>query len=378
MKMKVCLITPHFFEPYRVVASAHNIAINLAKKDIEVVVLTSSTKDSKKFEQYDNLKIYRIYNIYIPDPFNYTITPTILVSAYKLIKKEKPDIFIVSKYIFFTSFIIPFLKFFKKPVIITTDTFLGVIWFNRSQILNILTKIYTYTFGKFLLELSSEVILLHKYLIPTAKKLGLKRFKVIPNGVNVNKFSNARPPEDIIKQKDEIIITYVGRFDKVKGFDILLEASEGILKIYKNVTFLFVGGVKTKTEKLHKATNNRVIFKGFRGDIPNIMAISDIVVLPSFAEGLPATVMEAMAAKVPVIASSVGGVLCLIEDYKTGLLVQPGDVKALEGKLGELIENKELREKLGRNAHEFIEKNYNLDKIVDEWKRELWSVLKCN
>lgn len=348
--------------------SAYKTAVNLAKGGNDVTVFTSRTEGSLEYEEYDNLRIFRLPAIFIPDPYNYTITPTLFSSLYKLIKEEDPDIFIVSKYYFFTSLSIIFLKLLGKKVVLSVDTFPGVIWFSRSWILNTVTWLYTWAIGRILFNLCDKVVLLHEGLISTAKKLGIPRFRVIHNGVDLDSFQNVKPPEDIVKKDGELFVTYIGRMDKVKGYDVLIEAGRSILGKYKNVKFLFVGG-SSKLEELDKSTDTRMIFTGFRKDVASILSVSDIVVLPSFAEGLPNTIMEAMASKLSVIASNVGGIPYLIKDGETGFLIPPGDVHELEKKLSELIEDKDLRERIGEEARKKIQVDFNWEAIHEEYEK---------
>src|SRR5439155_20245738 len=91
----------------------------------------------------------------------------------------------------------------------------------------------------------------------------------------------------------------------------------------------------------------RVRLAGERRDVPALLAASDILVPPSESEGLPVSVLEAMAAELPVVASSVGGLPELVVDRETGILVPPGDARKLGAALGRLIDDRELRRRLG-------------------------------
>ncbi len=369
-KRKVCIIAPNFLEPHAWMVSAYKTAILLSKNRFDVSVLTSRTKDSKKFERIDGIKVYRMPCFFIPDPFNYTVTPFLCFHLLRIIKKEKPDVFIVNKYMFYTSFSAILLKLFRKRVIVQTDTFPGINWFARSKVLNAGMWVYSRTFGKIILRIADKVVILHEGLISTAKKLKLN-YKVIHNGVDTDDFKNAQPAKDILKIKDKkILVTYVGRLDAVKGYDILLKAAEKIKR--KDIHFLFVCGDKSgeKRELLQKKHKNAA-FLGFRKDIPQILAASDIYVLPSFAEGLPNTLMEAMAAGRACIASNVGGVGVLIEDRKNGLLVKKGEFNALKEKIELLAKDKNLRDSLGSEAKKSIENSFSFKSIAKEWDKVL-------
>jgi len=125
----------------------------------------------------------------------------------------------------------------------------------------------------------------------------------------------------------------VARLQPVKGVEYLIEAAKHVLESIPNTRFLIVGEGPQKAELIHKVhqlnLSSDVIFAGMRGDIPAILSALDLFVLPSLSEALGIAVIEALAAKVPVIATNVGGVTEIVEDGKTGLLVPPKDPLSL-------------------------------------------------
>jgi glycosyltransferase involved in cell wall biosynthesis len=104
-----------------------------------------------------------------------------------------------------------------------------------------------------------------------------------------------------------------------------------------------------------------------RNDVPQILYITDIVVIPSLSEGLSYCALEAMASGKPVIASDIGGLPELIDNNKTGILVTPKDIKGLEAALDAVISDKAKREYLAINAKKFIGRNdFELTSMVDK------------
>ena len=106
--------------------------------------------------------------------------------------------------------------------------------------------------------------------------------------------------------------------------------------------------------------DDRVQLAGERSDVPELLAASDVFVLSSRSEGLPVSVLEAMAAELPIVASRVGGLAELFVDGETGILVSPGDAAALARALGRLVEDSELRRRLGAAGRARAESSFDL------------------
>ena len=121
--------------------------------------------------------------------------------------------------------------------------------------------------------------------------------------------------------------------------------------------------------------SNRVFLLGERNDVPSILASSDVFVLPSNWEGLPYTVIEAMMAGLPVVATSVGGVPELVEDGVTGFLVPRSDPEALAEALQRLIDDPELRERMGKAGRQKAMCEFTLDRMLRETEKVYEEVL---
>jgi glycosyltransferase involved in cell wall biosynthesis len=121
----------------------------------------------------------------------------------------------------------------------------------------------------------------------------------------------------------------------------------------------------------------RVRLAGERSDVPELLAESDVFVLSSRSEGLPVSVLEAMAAELPVVATDVGGLAELVVDGETGILVPPGDEAALTEALGRVVADRELRRRLGTAGRVRAESSFDLSAFrrahLELYERQLGS-----
>ena len=132
--------------------------------------------------------------------------------------------------------------------------------------------------------------------------------------------------------------------------------------------FIFVGDVTGKDDVVERYQSTRIRFLGHRDDVPGILVKVDVFVLASLSEGLPSGLMEAMASGCACVATEVGGIPYLFSESpgEAGLLVPPGDPKALEEALEKLVNDGELRRSLGERARQVIHDHYRMDELAKE------------
>jgi glycosyltransferase involved in cell wall biosynthesis len=137
----------------------------------------------------------------------------------------------------------------------------------------------------------------------------------------------------------------------------LLNAMKEVWYEHNDTNLVFIGkgdlDVDLRATALKINANGRVNFLGWRDDIDQIMPIFDILVLPSLNEGMGRVLVEAMAAGKPVVASNVGGIPDLVKHGYNGLLVPPGDQKALAAAIKELINDPEKARLMGQRGRDF-------------------------
>ncbi|WP_010662162.1 glycosyltransferase [Marinilabilia salmonicolor] len=195
--------------------------------------------------------------------------------------------------------------------------------------------------------------------------------KVVFNGVekvpqNVSTFDYREyiPSEE----NDPIIVLSTGRLAKQKGFKYLISVAADIIQQHPNVYFFLAGRgkledkLKTQVEKLGIEKN--FIFLGFVEDIHPLLKAADVFVFPSLYEGMPNSLLEAMAHGLLVISSNVNGVQELIEDGVNGYTVEPGNVDSLYNVLNHVVSNRSDISILGEKARHFIFDNFAVEKMV--------------
>jgi len=201
----------------------------------------------------------------------------------------------------------------------------------------------------------------------------IKKIVVVPNGTD---FKPDITKKDITNNKD-LIVSYLGNLYEFKGIFDLLKAAKMILEKKINIKFIF-GGPWPKSEPEVKERifgyikenelENNVIFKGLIKieEKEKFFLDTDIFVLPSWSEGHPNVILEAMSAACPVISTrDVGAISETILEGKTGILVDKKDPSAIADAIISLIENPDIRLKMGMEGKRRLEKNYTLEKNIN-------------
>jgi L-malate glycosyltransferase len=172
------------------------------------------------------------------------------------------------------------------------------------------------------------------------------------------------------------LIAVCSRLTPMKGLEHFLEAASVVVRAPHNVRFLIIGGpshigdgsYKVELERYAASLGlgNRVIFTGFRTDIAKILPEIDIAVLPSLSEGLSNSLLEAMVAGVPVIATRVGGTPEAVEDGHNGLLIPPADLDALIRAMKFLLDNPQTRRRMGEEGRRRVLSRFSVEKMVHQ------------
>ena len=205
-------------------------------------------------------------------------------------------------------------------------------------------------------------ILRDAYRIPASK------VQVIHNGIPLTPFERARsvaPLASLIPEEKLPVILTVGRLGQEKGHEHLLNAAA----LVPQATFVIAGegplrqSLEAQARQL--SIDGRVKFLGHREDIQDLLAMCDIFVLPSLSEGLPVSVLEAMAASKPVIASAVGGNKEVVVHGETGLLVSPADPTALAHAIQAVLSDPALAGRLAAAGKARVQQQFSAKTMVE-------------
>jgi len=201
------------------------------------------------------------------------------------------------------------------------------------------------------------------------------KIKLIYNGLDISHFNNATGIRKKIRKELGIlpeinVIITVANLIPYKGHVELIKAAALVVKRHSDTVFLLIGqdrGIRKNLEKLAQQLGlvDHIIFLDQRFDIPQLMAASDISVLPSHEEGFSNVVLESMAAGLPVVATRVGGNPEAIVDGMTGWLVSPQNPEELAYKIVDLLNDPRKARRWGKNGGKRIKENFLVEKMVE-------------
>ena len=213
------------------------------------------------------------------------------------------------------------------------------------------------------------------------------KFRVIPLGLDLDKFqTNREEKREAFRSSfgirgDEVVLTITGRLVPIKNQVLFLEGIKHLLQNSRQTIKAFIvgdGESRTLLEEKARQLNigfstekdikhdQPLVFTSWRSDIDHINAGSDIIVLTSFNEGTPVSLIEAQAACKPVVSTRVGGIEDVVKDNETGLLSDINDTAAFCENLLKMTENKELRCKFGQAGEGYVTTKYSYRRLVTD------------
>jgi glycosyltransferase involved in cell wall biosynthesis len=202
-----------------------------------------------------------------------------------------------------------------------------------------------------------------------------EKLQTIPNGVELDLYRSAKPVDrdGWGWTSNEQVLACIGRLSPEKGQRVLMEAFRTVISRRPEARLLFVGDGPDRPALAALASewglDGTVAFTGARTDVPNVLAASDVVVLPSHHEGLPLVALEAMAAAKPVVATAVGALPSLLANGLHGRLTPAGDAAGLAETIVELLADRAEQARLGAIGHDLVARDYNFETTLRRYAR---------
>jgi len=205
------------------------------------------------------------------------------------------------------------------------------------------------------------------------ESIPVEKITLVPNAIDLRRFtlgtiSRTESRLKLALPPDVPVIAGVGRLNPQKNFSLFLDIAAALSPRFPTLRFLLAGEGPEKEMLREKAVQlglaDRIVFAGYVADTREVYAAADILLMPSRFEGLPMTLLEAMAMNLPVVASKLDGIAEVITDGEDGLLAAPADAPAFTDHLTRLLENPALAAQLGIAARAKIEARFSVERMT--------------
>lgn len=294
-----------------------------------------------------------------------------LCDLVRIIKEEKPDVIhthtskagILGRIA---------AKIARVPLIVHTPH--GHVFFGHFG--PVLSRLFLWT-EKLFAPLTDRVVALtdgEKYDYQELKVYSSDKIVKIHSGVDIEKFKRnsigaVEKKRSLGLDQTGLVVGFIGWLLPIKGPMHLLNAMKEVWRDREDAALVYIGkgdlDVDLRAEALKISANGRINFLGWRNDIEEILPVLDILVLPSLNEGMGRVLVEAMAAGKPVVASNVGGIPDLVKHDHNGLLVPPGDEKALAAAILQLINDPEKAKMMGQCGRELCHQ-FSVEAMIEK------------
>jgi len=207
-----------------------------------------------------------------------------------------------------------------------------------------------------------------------ASGISESKVSIIDNGIDIQRFAISYNKNEIRKKfnirGETQVIGTIGRLTKEKGHLLFIQAARMLRETFPNTFFIVVGDgplrKKLQKKSVELGLQNHLLFMGIRKDIPKLLAVMDIFVLPSLSEGLPMVLLEAMAARKPIVATNVGAISKAITHNKSGILVR-ANVHDLKEGIAALLCHKDKCRSLAKKGYEKVTREFSSEHMAQKY-----------
>ena len=343
----------------------YELCRRLARQGHVLRVFTFNTDCAPAHEVMEGVRVYRAPAIQLTrfTRMQASLSPGLLPLAWRLARSQPPDVIHAHNLFFFSTLSALFLRHVLKRPLVTTLHVGSLRQLGGTS--GLLASTYERVVGRAVVRSSDRLIAVSGAVARHARRLGAGQevVRVIANGVDIDRFHPA-----IGHRNGAFRIACVGRLIFNKGPQYLVEAAPQVLRARPEAEFVFVGDgpLRPQLEKRARqlGVSHRTTFLGTRPDVASILQTCHLLARPSLLEGMPLTVLEAMACGLPVVATPISGTAELVRDGENGLLVPPADPASLARAILRLMEYELLREAQGREARRLVEHGYTWDAVA--------------
>lgn len=347
------------------------LATHLVEYGVDVTIMVPKAADgtTPSLSSINAINLYEIPSVDLTEALGLQcqISPTALLKLRTIIRRHDPDIIHVHNRFFFTSFMIAIWKLFQRDKVPVVTTFhLGPID-DIDGAAGYIARLYERLIGRLLLRTSDAVIAVSDAVAAHARSLDASTVpRVVPNGVDPQEFTPARTGSDDRGKR----ILFVGRLIQNKGPHVLIEALPEVLSAHPDITVEIVGTgpmadeLQARTAELD--LDHVVHFRGYVNSVAARMRDADIFCRPSFSEGMPLTLLEAMASGLPAVVTPVAGVPEVVTDGETGILIEQDNPQELARALMNLLDEPSLAATIGEQAREHVLENYGWEQRTEQ------------
>lgn len=346
----------------------YNLTKRLLEEGLEVTVVTRAMRgslresESQMEVQCRRLKVHRLSAFNIPRTL-YSVAPQIL----PILLQEDFDIVHSHGFPVFLSDVASMVSRLRgKPFVLTLHGF-------RKEAAKFHHKIYFKLAGQRVFRMAKRIIAVSRKVAEDFKELGVpeKKIEIIPNGINLEDFRNLPRGKEFRERlnitKDEKLVLSIGRLEEVKGFQHVIMALPNLQRMAGPTKLILAGPEFDYGHELARLVRDEKIADRIKFYGPIVgqekleaLAAADVIVVPSLYEGFSVFLLEAMAARKPIVATRTGIAPEVIENGTNGYLVNPGDVEDMTEKLARLLNDDKL-------AYLMSQKSESIVKAFD-WK----------
>jgi len=240
---------------------------------------------------------------------------------------------------------------------------------SRHQVVTRTLNLATYALNDAVIAVSEAVA----GEIRTRVTAGEPPLTTIPNAIDVDGFEHQAPVQHALWRTfgfpDEArVVIHVGNLRPVKGHQYLLAAARRVVEVDPRVRFLLVGvgplAAQLQEQARRLGLNGHVVFTGFRPDAPALIGAADLFVLASLHEGIPISLLEAMASGRAAVLTGVGGIPEVAVEGETAVFVEPKDVEGLASAILSLLQDPDRRHRMGQNARQYVRRRFGMAAMV--------------